>query len=270
MIGMIHLKQILKSLWVKLLLLCLGLFVFESLFTILGTSAQIYQGMLKDMKDVPPMVEKMMGEGFIEAILRYGIIAIGYMHPFMMVLFILTIFITVSHVITSEISSGAIGFTLSKPVSRKRIYVNLGIVIYIGLAFQALFAYSASALGVVLFHSERLSTAPFATLTWNLFLIMIFIAGYISIFAAFSDSGKVLFTLGGVTLLVFYLLNAAAPLWKPLNYLLPINPFHYYNPMAIFVGSKVSTGTSILIIFVSLAMFTAGGWIFSRRDIACG
>jgi ABC-2 type transport system permease protein len=270
MTGMIHLKQTLKGLWVKLLLLCLGLFIFESLFAVLGTSTQIHQGILKDMKDIPPMVEKMMGEKFVEAIIRYGIIAIGYMHPFMLVLFILTIFITVSQVITAEIGSGAIGFTLSKPVSRKRIYVNLAIVIYIGLALQALFAYSASALGIVLFHSDRLSTGPFAALAWNLFLLMVFIGGYISIFAAFSDTGKTLFTFGGVTLLVFYILNAAAPLWQPLNYLLPINPFHYYNPMAIFVGSKVSTGTSISIIIVSLAMFAVGGWVFSRRDIACG
>lgn len=270
MTGLIHLKQTFKGIWVKLLLLCLGLFVFESLFTILGTSAQIQREILKDMNDIPPMVEKMMGEGFIEAIVRYGIIAIGYMHPFMLILFILTIFIAVSQVITSEIGSGAIGFTLSKPISRKRIYVNLAVVIYVGLAFQAFFCYSASALGIVLFHSERLSTGPFAALSWNLFLLMVLIAGYISIFAAVSDTGKALYTFGGVTLLVFYLLNAAAPLWQPLKYLLPINPFHYFNPMAILVGGRVSAGTSVSLIAASLAMFAVGGWIFSRRDIACG
>lgn len=270
MIGNIHLTQSLKGIWVKLLLLCLGLFAFEMLFSILGTSAQIYQGILKDMKDIPPIVEKMMGKGFVEAIVKYGIIAIGYMHPIMMVLFIIFIFIAVSQVVTSEVASGSIGFTLSKPVSRIRIYINLAVLIYVGLGFQALFTYLSSAVGVTLLHSERLSTEPFAALAWNLFLLMVFIAGYIAIFAAISESGKILFTYGGITLIVFYILNTATPLWQPLKYLSPINPFYYYNPMAILVGGRVSLGTSLSLIAVSLAMFAVGGWIFSRRDIAAG
>lgn len=270
MIGNIHLLQSLKGVWVKLLLLCLGLFAFEMLFSILGTSTQIYQGILKDMNDIPPIVEKMMGKGFVEAIVKYGIIAIAHMHPIMMLLFILFIFIAVSQVVTSEVAGGAIGFTLSRPVSRIRIYINLTIVIYVGLGSQALLTYLSSAAGITLLHSERLSTGPFAALAWNLFLLMVFIAGYVAIFAAISDSGKMLFTYGGITLMVFYILNTATPLWQPLKYLSPINPFSYYNPMAIFVGGRVSVGTSISLIAVSLAMFAVGGWIFSRRDIAAG
>ncbi|MCP5103270.1 MAG: ABC transporter permease subunit [bacterium] len=270
MIGNIHLGQSLKGIWVKLLLLCVALFVFQMLFSILGTSEQIYQGIMRDMDDIPPIVEKMFGKDFVAGIVKYGIIAFGYLHPFTMVVFILIVFIAASQMVTSEITGGSIGFILSKPVSRKRIYVNLAIVIYISLALQALFVYASSALGVTLFHGERLSTEPFAALVWNLFLLMVFIAGYIAIFAAVSDTGKALFTWGGVTLLVFYILNTAAPLWQPLKYLAPINPFSYYNPMPILMGSRVGLVQSLTIIGVSLIMFAVGGWIFSRRDIAGG
>jgi ABC-type transport system involved in multi-copper enzyme maturation permease subunit len=270
MTGNIHLKQSLKGIWWKALLLFVGLFLFEMLFSILATSAQVQAGILKDLEDIPPVVEKMMGEGFVEALIKYGVIAVGYLHPFMIILFIVFIFLTVSHMLTSEINDGTIGFTLSKPLSRIRIYINLMIVVYSGLAFLALSTYLASSLGVVLLHNEKLTTAPFASLSWNIFLIMIYIAGYVTFFASLSDSSKKLYTYAGLTLLVFYLLTMATPLWKPLEFISPVNPFTYYNPMAMLMGSRISNGESILIISVSLLMFAAATWIFKRRDLASG
>jgi len=270
MIGNIHLRQSIKGLWIKLLLLCAALFVFEMLFSILGTSARVQAGILKDMKDVPPMVEKMFGEGFVDALVKYGIIALGYIHPFMLIIFILFIFISASQMLTSEIGSGTIGFTLSKPVSRKRIYINLAIIVYSGLGLLALSAYSSSALGILLFHSGKLSTDTFSALSWNLFLLMVFIAGYVAIFAAVSDSGKKLFTYGSITLLVFYIVSLATPLWKPLDYVSSINPFTYYNPMAILMGSRVGITKSLSLIVVSWIMFAVGAWLFSRRDLSSG
>lgn len=270
MTGNIHLQQSLKGIWLKLLLLFIALFIFEMLFPILGASAQVQQNMLKEMKDIPPMVEKMFGTGFIDALLKYGIIALGYIHPLVLVLFILFIFIAVSQMITSEISSGVIGYTLSKPVSRKRIYCNLAMVIYPGLGLLALSCYSASALGILFFHGAKLSTTPFAALSWNLFLVMVLIAGYIVVFAAVVETGKALFTWGGIVLLAFYIISMAAPLWKPLEFVTPIDPFSYYNPMAILVGGRTGVVESVLIIAVSGGMFAVGGWMFSRRDILTG
>jgi ABC-type transport system involved in multi-copper enzyme maturation permease subunit len=270
MTGNIHLLQSLKGIWLKLLLLFCGLFIFEMLFPILGASAQVQQNMLKEMNDIPPMVEKMFGAGFIDALLKYGIIALGYIHPLALVLFILYIFIAVSQIITSEIGSGVIGYTLSKPVSRKRIYFNLAVIIYTGLGLLALACYSASALGIRIFHGAKLSTAPFAALSWNLFLVMSLIAGYIVVFAAAAETGKALFTWGGIALLTFYIISLAAPLWKPLEFITPIDPFSYYKPMAILIGSRTGMVESVLLITASVVMFAVGGWLFSRRDILTG
>jgi len=270
MSGNIHLKQSVKGLWLKTLLLGAALFIFEILFTLLGTSAQIKQSMLKDMADVPPMVEKMFGKGFIDAMFKYGIIAIGYIHPFMLVIFILFIFITISRMVTSEINSGTIGFTLSKPLSRKRIYLNMAIIIYLGLGLLALFTFLSSFLGIKIFFSETLSAGPFASLAWNLYLVMLLIAGYIVIFASISDSGKMFFTIGGVVLFVFYIISFAAPLWKPLSIFDPVNPFAYYKPMELLIGSRIGFGKSLTLIGVSAVMFAVAAWVFNRRDISSG
>jgi ABC-type transport system involved in multi-copper enzyme maturation permease subunit len=269
-IGNIHLKQTIKGLWLKTLLLGAGLFVFEMLFTLLATSTEVSVLMLKKMKDMPPMVEKMFGKGFIDAVIQYGAISIGYFHPFMLIIFIIFIFIVVTQVVTGEISSGTIGFTLSKPVSRKRLYFNTAIIIYLGLGVLAFFTYASSYLGIKLFLGQQLSTAPFSSLAWNLYLVMVFIAGYIILFASLSDTGKMLFTIGGIVLLVFYTLSLAGPLWKPLEIFNPVNPFVYYNPFDLLVGVRIGIAKSLALLGVSGVMFAAAGWIFSRRDIANG
>lgn len=270
MIGNIHLKQSIKGLWLKNLLLCAALFLFEMLFAVLGASVKVQQSIINDLDDVPDFARQMMGEGFVEAMIKYGVIAVGYIHPFMLIVFILFIFMAVSQMVTTEIGSGTIGFTLSKPVSRKRIYLNLGIIIYGGMALLALAAYLSSCLGIMLFHTQTHSTAPFFHLAWNLFLLMIFVAGYVAVFAAVSDSGKKLFTYGGITLFAFYLLTFAAPLWKPLDYISPLSPFSYYKPMPLLMGQHIGSPTALSIIAVSIAMFIAGAVVFNRRDIANG
>lgn len=270
MTGNIHLKQSLKGIWLKFLLLFAALFIFEILFSLLGASAQVQQNILKKMTDIPPVVEKIFGKGFMDALLKYGIIALGYIHPLVLGIFIFFIFAVVSQVVTSEIASGTIGYILSKPVSRKRIYFNLAFVIYPGLGLLSMSTYSSSALGIFIFHKGKLSTDPFAALSWNLFLVMIFIAGYIFIFAALSETGKALFTWGGVVLLAFYFISLAAPLWKPLEIFSPINPFSYYNPMDILMGGRIGFSKSVSLIVVSGIMFMAGAWLFNRRDILTG
>lgn len=268
--GTIHLKQQAKTLWKKVLLLGLALFLFEMLFAIVGMSTDIKANMLRDIKEVPPLFQKMIGKDMLNAFVKYGIIALGYMHPFMMVMFIIFPFMAVSQMVTSEISSGAIGFTLSRPVSRQRIYLNLAIIICLGLAVLVIFTYLSTFLGIRLFYGPSLTVEPFSSLAWNIYLLMIFIAGYIVLLSAIADTGKKLFTLGGVALLLLYLLNFAAPLWKPLEVILPFNPFSYYNPFGVLMGERVGMGTSVLLIVFSAGMFWLAGWIFKRRDIAGG
>lgn len=270
MTGNIHLKQAMKGLWGKTTMLCLGLYAFEMLFAILSTSPAINAQMLSDMKKTPAMMEKVFGQGFMDAMVKYGMIAFGYIHPFMMVMFVLFIFISFSQVLTSEINGGAIGFTLSKPLSRKRLFINLAILNYAGLACLAFSAFLSSFTGIKLFHAGVLSAKPFLSISWNLYLVMIFAAGYLAIFASFTDSGKAFYTWGGITLLVFYILSTAKTLWSPLTYIAPVSPFSYYDPMLMLMGGRLENGTVIGIIATSVAMFTAAGWIFCRKDIASG
>lgn len=268
--GNIHLIQNIKGIWKKLLLLSGALFAFETLFVFLSSNAIIRKSILRDMDDIPPMVNKMMGEGFIDAIVKFGLIAIGYIHPFMMVILVIFVFMAVSQVMTSQIHSGTIGFTLSKPVSRKRMMLNLALVVYGGMAVMTFSAFLSTAFGNLVFLGGKQPLAPFASIAWNLFLVMIFVGGYVVLFAVHTDSGKTLFTRGGVVILVFYIFSLGAGLWKPMGWISPINPFSYYEPMKLLMGNRIDLNTSLALVAVSAAMFAAAGLLFTKRDISSG
>ncbi|MCK4764113.1 MAG: ABC transporter permease subunit [Candidatus Aminicenantes bacterium] len=268
--GAVHLKQSLKDIWKKMLLMGAALYLFEMLFALLATSAKIQTEMLRDVKEAPAALQKLVGEGFMDAILKYGLITFGYIHPLMFTLFILFIFTAFRQVLAAEIVSGTIGFTLSRPISRKRIYLNLAIIVYAGLAFLALVVFLSTASGIALFHGGKLSPGHFVSLSWNLYLLMVFCAGYIALFSYFTDSGKNFYTYSTVFLFLCYILDMAANLWSPLKFLAPINPFSYYQPMKILTGSRVDFTQSVIILLISGIMFFISALLFNRRDLPNG
>ncbi len=246
------------------------LFIFEFLFALTANSARIKTDMIRDLDNMPPMVEKMFGQGFADVILKYGILTFGYIHPFIFVPFILLIFIAISQMVTSDIGSGTVGFLLSRPVARRRIFANIGIVVWSGLALLAVSLFLASFLGILFFLEKALAAGPFVNLSLNLFLAMLFVSGYVAVFAAISDSGKKLFTYSGVAILFFYLAALAAPLWRPLELLNPINPFSYYQPIPLLMGQRMGSGTAVFLTVASGALYFVAAQLFSRRDISSG
>jgi len=268
--GNIHLKHSLKALWKKILLMGAVLFIFEFLFALTAKSARIKADMVRDLDNMPPMVEKMFGQGFAEVVLKYGIVTFGYLHPFIFIPFIVVMFMSISQMLTSDVGSGAIGFLLSRQLSRRRIFANMGIVIWSGTAILAASVFLASYLGIVFFLDTPIAVASFVNLSWNLFLIMLLISGYTVVFAAISDSGKKLFTYAGVAILFFYLAALAAPLWRPLEVLNPINPFYYYQPIPLLMGQRIAFGTAMTLMVASGALYGIAAQLFSRRDISSG
>jgi len=268
--GIVHLKHSVKLIWKRTAVVCIAVVLFQLLFIVMATTKSIKTEMLEDIDDIPPIVNAMIGDGFREAIVKYGILTFGYLHPFFYLLFIVFVFLAVSQMITSEVSAGTIGFTLSRPISRKQLYFNLSIIIFIGLAAITIVSYLTTYAGIRIFHSKLYSMSTFSSLTFNLFILIVFISGYIMLVSSFSDSGKNLFTYAGILIFVFYVLDFLTPLWSPLEYIAPINPFSYYRPIEIMIGQRISAIESIVIILITFVLYYVSASIFSRRDLPHG
>lgn len=266
----IHLLFSAKTLWQKLAMLCIAIILFEMLFCLVSASTHVKSELHKDIGEVPKTVQKVMGEGFIESVMKYGIVAIGYIHPFMFLIYILFVFISVSQIITSEISTGTMAFLLSRPVSRIQIFINWVIITVGGLTLLALSSYSAVVAGLRLFNKDKLSLRPFLPLTTNLLIIMIFLASYIGFIAAISSTGKRMRNWGGFIILFLYLADVMSPVWEFLSYINWLNPFNYFQPMSIIMQRYISTFTGIILLFVSGLIFTTSAYIFKKRDLLTG
>lgn len=267
--GRVHLYYICRKITKALILVCLAAFIFEALFPLMAGVAKLKMEMMEDMQRQQPEMLRMMGADFYTAIMDYGFIVFGYIHPFLLVFLIIYIFNAVSQVLTSEIVTGSIGFTLSRPVSRRRIYFNLAIVIYAGLAICSLAALAGTYFGMWVFNVGG-KMPPFFSIVINLYVLMLFIAGYIVLFAAKADTGKSLFISSGIVLFVFYAVDLISGLWLPLEYISPINPFSYYRPIDLLIGKRLNLTEGIAIPIVTTLMFWLGARIFSRRDLPNG
>jgi ABC-2 type transport system permease protein len=267
--GRVHLFYICRKLTKALILLCLAAFIFEGLFPLMSGIAKLKMEMMNDMQRQQPEMLKMMGKDFYDAMMDYGFIVFGYIHPFLLVFLILFIFYAVSQVLTTEIATGSIGFILSRPISRKRIYLNLAIVIYTGLAIISFAALGGTYFSMLLFNIGD-KVPPFLSIVVNLYVLMLFIAGYIALFASKADTGKSLFIPSGIILFVFYAVDLISGLWEPLEYISPINPFSYYRPIELLVGQRLDISAGIAIPVVTTLMFWLGAKIFSRRDLPSG
>jgi len=267
--GRVHLFYICRKLTKAIILLCLAVFIFEGLFPLLSASAKLKMEMMGDMQNPQPEMLKMMGRDFYDVMMDYGFIVFGYIHPFLLVLLVIYIFYAVSQVLTSEIATGSIGFILSRPVSRMRIYFNLAIVIYSGLAVMSLAALGGTYFGMWIFNVGG-KVPPFLSIVINLYVLMLFIAGYIALFASIADTGKSLFIPSGIILFVFYTIDLISGLWEPFEYISPINPFSYYKPIELLVGQRLDLAAGLAIPVLTALMFWLGARIFSRRNLPSG
>ena len=267
--GRVHLFYICRKLTKAIILLCLAVFIFEGLFPLLSASAKLKMEMMGDLQNPQPEMLKMMGRDFYDAMMDYGFIVFGYIHPFLLILMIIYIFYAVSQVLTSEIATGSIGFILSRPVSRMRIYFNLAIAVYSGLVVMSLAALGGTHFGMWIFNVGG-KVPPFLSIVINLYVLMLFIAGYIALFASIADTGKSLFIPSGIILFVFYAIDLISGLWEPFEYISPINPFSYYKPIELLVGQRLDLATGLAIPVLTALMFWLGARIFSRRDLPSG
>ncbi len=266
----VHLFHALRGLWKKAAIIAIALILFQFVFVLLASSTSIKTSIIDDIHEVPDSMKKVMGKGFIESMIKYGVVAVGYIHPFVYFLYIIFIVLAVSFMITSEVTTGTIGFLLSKPVSRERIFFNMFLVVFCGLVFLTLCSYLATVIGVEIFTSGKMPAKPFFPITVNLFLMMFFVSGYVALITAFSNTSRKMYTRAAVILSAFYLVDWLSPLWTFLSFTDRINPFSYYKPLEILAGGRIDLTTGIAIFVVSLLMYFAGMKIFNRRDIFSG
>ena len=197
-----------------------------------------------------------------------GAIALGFIHPFTLLLMGIMAIGYPAIEIAGERQRGTLEVTLARPISRHRLYVTLYVagLLFLGILLAVeLGANAASAMIMGVGSELDMATLPVLWLNgWLLF------SAYLSIaFAASVSFDRLPPALGVplVFLLVNYLADAIGSLWPDASWLRDWSMFHLVKAQPVLDGGFPTADLALLLGIGAIAVVYA--WIvFPRRDLA--
>jgi ABC-2 type transport system permease protein len=250
---------------VRLLVLLLAGFGWGLLIPIIYAS---FSDVLRDMANSGAFPRELMNFGSGSLFTLPGAITLGFQHP--LVLAFLGIFAvgTTTGAIAGERERGTLEVLLARPLSRRRLYVTIGLAVVLLLGVELMAILGGEWTGIVL-----------QDLTGELDaggLPLVFATGLLlwSAFAAFGLAASVTFDrhapalgLALAYLLLAYFLEILGSLWTDVGWSQEYSLFHHFQPTELLAGEAdpidfIILGAATLIPVVYALI------VFPRRDLA--
>jgi len=266
-LGLIH-KSLRETLWVTLL--CgTAVMVFEAFLAYIFNTFEwdlAEQWLQSDF--FQSIIKSLLGTEFNGQIGLGAIGSIAWVHPVLLALLWAHAITICTRVPAGEIDRGTIDVLLSLPVSRWRIYLCETIVWLTG----GLLAIAMALLGCKIGHLFISSAEPpewgrLLMVSANLFLLYSAVGGLALLISSLSDRrGRSVAVVFAVVLVSFFL-NFLTQLWEPARSLSFLGVLHYYRPYIILRDGIWPWRDISVLACATVALWTTGGIIFSRRDV---
>lgn len=249
----------------RVALVCLALATWAFLMPVIYASFGRQLAVLLDTGIIPKPFLRLLGA---DPFSLTGAVALGWVHPIGIGLFLLFPIGLGASMIAGERQRGTLEILLSRPLSRRALFVthlvSLGLIsALVVLAAVAGTLVAAAAYGV-------LDGLPFASLMFLVLNTWLFLVALGAVALAASASFDRLAPpvgIGIAVLIVGYLLEVLGTLWPDAAFLQPYTPFHYLRPLEVLGGSGSITDLVVLV-GVAVAATVYGLWRFPRRDLA--
>jgi len=197
-----------------------------------------------------------------------GSVAIGFIHPIAVGLNLVLAVGFTTAAIAGERQRGTLEVLLSRPISRRTVYVTLAVsgALFVGIATLGSIAgplIGASLTGRI----DELGIGQLPLL-WLNGAMLYWAIGAVALLASASfDRLSPALGLTIAFVVVSYFLDVLGSLWPDAKGLQPWSVFHYLNPKAILTGLP-DTGDLAVLAAVTVVAVAAALWIFPRRDLA--
>jgi ABC-2 type transport system permease protein len=249
----------------RLVAICLALFLWGGLLPVIYSQ---FVATFRDIFDQGVFPEAFANFGGGDIFSLAGSIALGFIHPIALILVSVFAVGFATSAVAGERQRGTLEILLSRPVSRRRMYLTL---LFAALAFIAL--------AITAFLGGALASAAMFDVLGELDLSrvpLVWLSGFLMFtsFASIGLAASVSFDrLGpaiGITiavLLASYFLEIIGSLWPDAAFLQPYSLFHYLQAKPILDGEADPFGFGLLagVTLVGIAWALV---VFPRRDLA--
>jgi len=265
--GIAGVGTLLRHAWarhrVPLIPIALAVALFEFLLTRIAPAMTEVNWMNTLLNTLPPEITDLIGNDIASTPGKF--LALGYGHPFFVILLGTWVVRTSNAAIAGEVGTGTMDLLASRPILRWQFVAAGFAASVLGLTLIIVSAWIGTAIGV---GTRQLGVTsadliPVAAGAWLLFAAWSAVGLLVS--STRRDGGQ---AIGWTTaiLVVSFVLDYLARLWTPITGLRSLSLFRYYEPQAIF--SDGLPGTTVVVLMATLVVrLIAAIVVIDRRDL---
>lgn len=217
--------------------------------------------------DMLPFIKTALGGEALQAGNVSGLIAIGYNHPLVLVLYMLFAVGVPTGLLAGEVQKGTMELILSRHVAKIHVYICAGLITVTGMFALVMVMFLGTIFATNLYNfGQAIPLYSFFKAAINGGLLAS-AAGGIALLAAACFQRNTAVWLTVAYLLLNYFVSIIAEWWPRMKFLNPATIFYYVDGQKIFSGAGWPLGDMTVLISILVISTFLGGVIWSRRDL---
>ena len=249
----------------RVALVCVALAIWSYLMPVVYATFGRQLATLLDTGIIPAPFLRLMGADPFSLV---GAVSLGWVHPIAIGMFVLFPLGLGAAAIAGERQRGTLEVILSRPISRRTLFVTHYLALVLISVLTVLAALAGTLAGAVVYDvAGDLDPAALAFLVLNTVLLLGAFGAITLAASASFDRLAAPVGIGIAVLLLGYVLEVLGTLWPDASFLQPVSPFHYLSPLEVLDGR----GDPVDLLVLAAAAVVAVGyglWRFPRRDLA--
>jgi len=263
-------RPLLGHLWrrhrVALLALSAGSFLFQWVITRAApapSKAETLRGLLAL---VPPAVMNVFGSDLTAALSPRGFLALGWAHPFPLLMMAAWVVRVGASSLAGEIGRGTMDLVASRPVPRTSVVLSALAVALGGLALIVAAGWAGTAVGLAMRPMEGAAARQLLGVAAGAWLLFAAFGCMTLLLSALRRHGGEAISLASGIMAVSFALDYLGRAWHPIAWARPLSLFAWYEPRRIIDGA-LAGGDVLVLGIVGLACAGLALAAFHRRDL---
>lgn len=225
------------------------------------------QSMLKFM-DMLPFVKTILGGEALQVGNLSALIAIGYNHPLVLILYMLFAVGVPTGLLAGEVQGGGMELILSRFVTKVQVYVCAGLITLVGMfaLVVIMFLGTVTATGIYDF-GEPIRLYRFFQTAVNGGLLASAIGAIALLSAAICRNRARAVGLATAYIVTSYFISILADWWPRMAWLSPVTLFHYVDGNKIFVQRVWPVSDMCVLTTVLVTAAITGAIVWQKRDL---
>jgi ABC-2 type transport system permease protein len=217
--------------------------------------------------DMLPFAKSILGGDALQLGNVSGLIAIGYNHPLVLLLYMLFAVGVPTGLLAGEVQKGTMELIMSRYVAKLQTYICAGLITVTGMFALVLVMFLGTIFATNLYDfGEAIPLYTFFQAAINGGLLASAVGG-IALLAAACFQRNTAVWLTVAYLVVNYFVSVIAEWWPLIKFLNPATIFHYVDGQKIFSGAGWPLGDMAVLLSILVVSTFLGGVIWSRRDL---